>query len=397
LQLLDELGLLERLRQLPHATIHEFPTHFPDGTISTPPRTRLRLEHPTMQVPQARFLELLVAEARRYPTFHVATGARVEELLESDNVVHGVRYRGPDNTWHEVRSRLVIGADGRFSRIRQLAGLPLVGSAEPIDVLWLRLPYGPTDPPRPQGIYAGDVGTVVVMNRGDGYQIGWLFPKGSYQNLRSAGVEALRGRIAARVPWLADRMHHLTDWRQTSLLTVEAGRVRRWYRDGLLLIGDAAHVMSPVAGVGINYAVRDAVVASNVLGPRLAAGNQIRSKDLAHVQRKRELPTRLMQAFQRQMRPRLRPTGQMLGAPPLPVRLMMNFPPLAMLRERLIAFGGLWPEKLRPLEPRTPRLKLSTVASNVLAVFDTRYLIGFGIWPPPPLHSFLNERPNRPS
>jgi len=335
-----------------------------------------------MQVSQARFLDLLVAEAQRYPSFHVAMGARVEQLIEENGVVLGVQYRAADG-WHEVRARVVVGADGRFSRIRQLAGMPLVATSESMDVLWLKLPYGSNDPPRPQGIYPGDLGLVVLMDRGDGFQIGWVFPKGSYESLRAEGIETLRRKIAARVPWLADRTHHLEDWRQTSLLTVEAGRVRRWYRDGLLLIGDAAHVMSPVAGVGINYAVQDAIVAANVLGPRLATGREIRRKDLARVQRRRELPTRLMQAMQRLMRPRFTFTP----TPPLAARFMISFPPLAALRERLIAFGGLWPEKA-VLEPRASRIGsvMEAFGSAVLASLNPSYLMAFGIgfWPPTP-------------
>lgn len=359
LELLGELGLLERLRALPHAKIADFPIHFPDGSVSPPRRSRLRTHPMTMTVRQARFLDLLVDEAQRFPTFQLIMGARVEQLVEEDGVVRGVRIRRDDG-WHEITARLVVGADGRFSRVRQLAGIPLVTGSEPLDVLWLKLPYGPDDPPRAHGIYIGSNGVLVIMDSGLEYQVGYVFPKGAYQRLRAVGLEALRAAIASRAPFLADRTHVISDWRQTSLLSIEAGRVQRWYKPGLLLIGDAAHVMSPVAGVGINYAIQDAVVAANVLGPRLVSGS-VRVQDLAAVQRRRELPTRIMQFLQTQMRPRLLADGQPLPRPPLLVRLLLDLPPLAELRERLIVFGGWLPERIRTPEA-TGRVSLRNAA-----------------------------------
>ncbi len=360
LELLDELGLLDKLRELPHASFFDFPTHFPDGTVSGRAFTHLRAHPNTMSVRQARFLELLVNEARRYPTFQVIMGARVEQLVEDDGVVRGVRYRATDG-WHDIRAQLVVGADGRFSRVRQLAGIPLIVDAEPLDVLWLKLPYAPNDPPRSHGIYLGNDGILAIMDTGLEYQVGFVFPKGGYQRLHTAGLEALRQRIAGRAPFLADRVHLIEDWKQTSLLSIEVGRVERWYRDGLLLIGDAAHVMSPVFGVGINYAVQDAVVAANMLGLRLLAGS-VRVSDLSAVQRRRGLPTRLMQALQAKARPRFHGDGRPMGKPPLMVRLMMDFAPIAQLRERLIAFGGWRPERIR-----TPAVAIEPAALQWVA------------------------------
>jgi 2-polyprenyl-6-methoxyphenol hydroxylase-like FAD-dependent oxidoreductase len=359
LELLEELGLLDELRKLPHASIFDFPLHLPDGGVSPPRQSRLRGHPPTMSVRQARFLDLLVHEAQRYPTFQLIMGARVEQLVEEDGVVCGVRYRAADG-WHEIRSKLVVGADGRFSRVRQLAGLQLVTGSEPVDVLWLKLPYGPADPPRAHGLYVGSDGVLAIMDSGLEYQVGYVFPKGAFQRLRAAGLEALRAAIARRAPFLADRVHLIQDWQQTSLLSIQTARVRRWYTPGLLLIGDAAHVMSPVAGVGINYAIQDAVVAANVLGPRLVSGS-VRVHDLAQVQRRRELPTRIMQFLQTMMRPRLLADGQPLPQPPLLVRLLMEFPPLAELRERLILFGGWKPERIRTPEAAA-RVMLPQVA-----------------------------------
>ena len=186
---------------------------------------------------------------------------------------------------------------------------------------------------------------MVVLARPDAWQIGYVVAKGGFLRLRAQGLEALRRSIAARAPWLGDRVGELRDWRQTSLLVVEAGRVRRWYRPGLLLIGDAAHVMSPVGGVGINYAVQDAIAAANRLGPPLRQG-RLRTADLAAVQRRRELPTRLMQFFQRQLAPRFDPSGRPLARAPWRAR-MLGALPVSHLRNRLVAYGGFRPERVR--------------------------------------------------
>jgi 2-polyprenyl-6-methoxyphenol hydroxylase-like FAD-dependent oxidoreductase len=340
--LLDQLGLMDGLRALPHTRGADFPVHLPDGRVPPPPGLRARYPE-TWSVRQAAFLDFLAGAARTSPTFRLEMGARVEELVEVDGVVRGVRYRTRQGK-RELRAPLVVGADGRFSKVRQLAGLGLDASAQPVDVLWLHLPKLPSDPSRAYGLYPRDGQLLVVGDRGDRWQVGLLLPKGGYQALRRAGLDAVRRQVAFLAPWLGERTRALRDWRDTSLLVVEAGRARRWHRPGLLLIGDAAHVMSPVFGVGINYAVQDAVVAANELGPRLRLGT-VRARDLAAVQRRREWPTRIMQTLQAQALARdlglpLSPAARVCG-------WLLRVPPLARLQMRLILFAGLRPERFR--------------------------------------------------
>jgi 2-polyprenyl-6-methoxyphenol hydroxylase-like FAD-dependent oxidoreductase len=266
-----------------------------------------------------------------------------------------------------------------------------------MDVLWFRLPKAASDPERAAGVYLGADGVVVIMDRPDGWQVGYAFAKGAYQRLRDAGPEAIRRSVVDHAGWLADRIELLRDWRQVSLLSVDAGRVERWYAPGLLMIGDAAHVMSPVGGVGINYAVQDAVVAANILGPGLLQGT-LRTADLAAVQRRRELPTRLMQALQRRMTP-FSAAGQPRQRPPLVIRLAMGSP-LAALPRCLIAFGGWRPERVRDLQSKrrgrlrrfAVQLAVSTAKClwSALAQVDTRAFAVFGL--PVYTHELLRPR-----
>jgi 2-polyprenyl-6-methoxyphenol hydroxylase-like FAD-dependent oxidoreductase len=396
-KLLEQLGLLDKLLALPHAAILDFPFHYPDGSISPPPTERARARWPhSYQVPQHLLLNMLAGEAQRYPTFHLAMGAKVDDLLRDARGACGVRYTAADGQ-HRVRASVVVGADGRFSKVRQLAGMALRGRGEPMDVLWFRLPKAAPDPERAMGIYFGREGQVVVLDRPDGWQVGYVFAKGAYQRLRTAGIEALRRSLVEHAAWLVDRIGLLQDWQQTALLSIDAGRVKRWYAPGLLLIGDAAHVMSPVGGVGINYAVQDAVVAANILAPRLIDGT-LRTADLAAVQRRREMPTRLMQALQRRMS-HFPAAGQPRIKPPLAVRLVMDCPPVAELRRRLITFGGWRPETLRDVRPRRQvkacfcavAARAADAAWTALGQIDPRIYTMFGL----PVHGPRMPSPHK--
>jgi 2-polyprenyl-6-methoxyphenol hydroxylase-like FAD-dependent oxidoreductase len=361
---LDDLGLAEKLENIPTASMDDFPFHAPDGSVAPGPSDGPNRRRRTLNVPQARFIELLVMEARQYPKFSLEFGARAEALVERDGKVQGVRYR-TTRGWREVAATLVVGADGRFSKIRQLARLPLVTGEASKDVLWFKLPRRAADPERAHGLYLGSDGYVVVLPRDDSWQIGYVFAKGNYARLQAAGIDALRASIVARAPFLADRIDLLADWREVSFLQVASGHAPCWYRPGLLLIGDAAHVMSPVAGVGINYAIQDAVVAANVLGPQLLKGS-LRTSHLAAVQRRRELPTRLMQIFQVHMDPLRSGPGECTLRKRLMMRVM-RLTPVRDLQTRLVAFGGFNPERIRELPRSTGRRVLAPSMTGSLA------------------------------
>ena len=296
MQIMEELGLADRLLQLDHTKVYTLPVQTARGTVTLADFRRLKTRYPYIaMIPQARFLEFITAEAKRYPGFRLVMGARVEKLMEEDGYIHGVHYRGQDG-WHAVRAVLTVAADGRFSRVRKLSGFEPVKTAPPMDVLWFRLPRRLEDSMESTGrLVQGHI--LVMLNRGEEWQMGYVIPKGGYQQIHAAGLEKLRQVVAELLPEFADRVEYIKEWKQVSVLSVESSRLRRWYRPGLLLIGDAAHVMSPIAGVGINYAIQDATVAANVLSDDLRAG-KLPLRDLAEVQRKREWPTRMIQGFQ---------------------------------------------------------------------------------------------------
>jgi 2-polyprenyl-6-methoxyphenol hydroxylase-like FAD-dependent oxidoreductase len=337
MEILAQLGLADRVLQLDHTRAPALVIESPRGIIGTLGFHRLKTRFPYIAlIPQVHFLECLTAGAQIYPGFRLVMGARAEQLLVQDGNVHGVRYRARDG-WHELHAALTVGADGRFSRIRRLAGFTPRKTSQPMDVLWFRLPR-----------QAGDLGEAgarlsigqghlfVQLNRGDHWQIGYTILKGSYQEIKAAGLACLRTKLAELAPAFADRLHTLSAWKQIAVLSVESSMLKRWYRPGLLLIGDAAHVMTPVGGVGINIAVQDAVAAANILTPGLKDG-QVSLSDLARVQHRRQGPTKLIQAFQRLMQRQIM-AGTMDRRPPLMLRLVLHTP-LRTLPARLIAFG----------------------------------------------------------
>jgi 2-polyprenyl-6-methoxyphenol hydroxylase-like FAD-dependent oxidoreductase len=347
LELLADLGLAEGLLERPHTKIRRATIRTPEAVYTLADFSRLQTRFPYIAlIPQAQFLEFLAEAARPLPAFRLVMGANVKELVEGDGMVLGVRYQSHEG-WHEVRADLTVACDGRFSKVRALAGLEPVRTAPPIDVLWFRLPRRPDDPEETEISFRVLPGRLVLrFDRRDYWQVGYVIPKGGYQALRAEGLDALRHTLTHLMPEFTDRVETLQSWTQIAPLSVESSRLRRWHRPGLLLIGDAAHVMSPVGGVGINYAIQDAVEASNRLGEPLRQG-RLRAEDLAAVQRRRHGPTVIIQAVQRVIQDRFLRAAldtELPFRPPAFLRL----PLVRRLIVRLIAFGP-WPVHVRPV------------------------------------------------
>jgi 2-polyprenyl-6-methoxyphenol hydroxylase-like FAD-dependent oxidoreductase len=352
MEILDQIGLADKLHEIPHTKVTGPTIQFADGPFRPFDLGRLKTRFPyILLVPQARFLEFITGEAAKYPQFKLVMRAQVQQMVEEDGVVRGVRYLAPDGM-HEIRASLTVGADGRFSLLRRLAGFEPIKTSPPMDVLWFRLPKLPGEPEITGGLFGGiGRGRIFVMlERTDYWQAGLVFPKGQYQELRAKGVEAVRQSITEIEPHFARHAEYLTDWHQLTLLSVESSRCPLWHKPGLLLIGDAAHVMSPVGGVGINYAIQDAVVATNVLTKPLLAG-RVTEADLAEVQGQREWPTRAIQVMQSFMQKRLVANAllaQQAVNVPWQLRLFSRIPILRDLPARMIAFGA---RRVRLTEP----------------------------------------------
>ena len=351
MEIMDELGLAEGLLDLEHTKAPRIEARLPGGTVTIADLGRLKTRYPYITfMPQWDFLDYVTGEAERYPGFRLEMNAEAKDLILEDGIVRGVRYETPEGP-REARALLTVAADGRSSPFREQAGLKLVRTSPPIDVLWFRLSRRDGDPKDTFG-YAGGGRFMVVINRGEYWQIAYVIRKGEYQSVRADGLTAFRKSVGDTIPDLADRTGELQDWEAVKLLSVQADRLRRWHRPGLLCIGDAAHAMSPVGGVGINLAIADAVAAANALAGPLGAG-RVRSRDLAAVQLRRELPTRAIQAFQSVAQRRV--VSSALGpdgAPsiPAPARALLSLRPVRDLPARIIAFG-IWPEHVKRREP----------------------------------------------
>jgi len=352
LEVVHELGLLDEFLKLPHQEARQISANFGEAQIPIADFSHLPTRCKFLAfMPQWDFLSFLAGQAARYPTFRLRMPAEATGLIEEAGRIVGVAARSPAGAL-EVRADLVVGADGRHSIVRQAAGLAVEDLGAPMDVLWFRLSQRADDPAESMGRFA--VGNILVLiNRGDYWQCGYVIPKDSGAEVRARGLAAFRDSVARLVPFLADRVDELQDWEQVKLLTVRVDRLTRWHRPGLLCIGDAAHAMSPVGGVGINLAVQDAVAAANILATPLREG-RLTSDHLQRVQRRRSLPTRLTQRFQLLVQNRV--ITQLLGraeplAPPRAVRLLARCPALRRLPARLIGIG------VRPEHVRTPEVR----------------------------------------
>jgi 2-polyprenyl-6-methoxyphenol hydroxylase-like FAD-dependent oxidoreductase len=343
LEILDQLGLAEKVHQFPHTKVYGPTFETENGPFQPFDLRRLKTKFPyILMVHQSKFLELLTAEAAKYPQFRLLMGANAYDLIRENGAVRGVRYQTSESEG-AVRALLTVGADGRHSRLRHLAGIEPVKTAPPMDVLWFRLPKLEGDAKSPTGLMGrfGAGRILVVLDRDDHWQVALVFPKGQYPEVKAAGLDTMRRVIVELEPGFGEHVKTLQEWRQLSLLSVESSRCPRWHEPGLLLIGDAAHVMSPVGGVGINYAIQDAVVAANVLVKPLLEG-RVEEQHLAAVQRQREFPTRFIQRFQAVMQSRV--LAPVLGSKqaiqiPAIFRMLVRMPILRDLPPRVIGFG----------------------------------------------------------
>jgi 2-polyprenyl-6-methoxyphenol hydroxylase-like FAD-dependent oxidoreductase len=349
LEVMRELGVLDGLLDRPHQEATRITGQIGDETVTLADFSRLPTHCRFIAfVPQWGFLDFIAGQARRYPGFDLRMRGEVTDLLTEGERVVGVRARTPDGPL-EVRADLIVGADGRRSTVRERAGLAVEDLGAPMDVLWMRLSRRPDDPDQPLGRF--DAGQILVMlNRGDYFQCAFVIPKGGFDALKAQGLDAFRERIAAAAPFLRDRVGELADWDDVKLLTVAVDRLKQWWRPGLLGIGDAAHAMSPVGGVGINLAVQDAVAAANRLAEPLRR-RTVTTGDLRSIQRRRAFPVRVTQRLQILVQNRV--IGRALASrtplrAPWVVRLLNGWPLLRRIPARLIGLG------VRPEHVRTP-------------------------------------------
>jgi 2-polyprenyl-6-methoxyphenol hydroxylase-like FAD-dependent oxidoreductase len=349
LELMHELGLLDEFLKLPHQKVEQFSAQVGDQHFHM-----VDLRHlPThckyiALMPQWDFLNFLAAHGKRYRTFDLRMRAEATGLMEESGRVTGLRAQTPDGEL-VIRADLVVGADGRHSTVREKAGFTSEDFGAPMDVLWFRLSRQESDEAETFGhIEAGMM--MIMLNRGDYWQCAYVIPKGGIERVRAAGLDAFRGSVLKMSPYFADRVAELKSWDDVKLLTVAVDRLRKWWRPGLICIGDAAHAMSPVGGVGVNLAIQDAVAAANRLAAPLKAGT-MGDEDLHAIQVRRTFPVHFTQRFQLMMQNRI--ISRALAdtqkpKPPLVFKMFEMFPPLRRIPARFLAVG------IRPEHIRTP-------------------------------------------
>jgi 2-polyprenyl-6-methoxyphenol hydroxylase-like FAD-dependent oxidoreductase len=343
LEVMFELGLLEEFLKLPHQQLRELRAVMNGHAVPMADFSHLPTRCKFIAfMPQWDFLNFLAEQAKRFPTFNLHMNHRVTDLVfdtsspKSAKVI-GVRATTPDGECHFLGD-LVIGADGRHSVVHERAGLAVQEFGVPIDVLWTRLSKRETDPKQSLGFFRGGK-LLVLLDRDDYFQVGFVIPKGSLEEIKQRGFSAFHADIVEIAPFLRDRVAELDDWSKIRLLTVQINRLRHWAREGLLCIGDSAHAMSPAGGVGINLALQDAVATANLLAAKLRAG-PVSLADLQQVQRRREMPVRLIQRMQVFVHRRI--NGRSSGNDdklPFIGRLFRWFPFLRRLPARFIGIG----------------------------------------------------------
>jgi 2-polyprenyl-6-methoxyphenol hydroxylase-like FAD-dependent oxidoreductase len=341
LEILDELGILDDFLKLPHQEVRQLSGQIGDTTLTLADFTHLPTPAKFVAfMPQWDFLSFLADRARVYPSFSLRMETEVIGLCFNGSRVSGVRAKTSTGV-SEIYADVVVGTDGRKSTVREAAGLKSVDFGAPMDVLWMRIPRGPTDPGQLLGRL--DYGQIfILIDRGDYWQAGLVVRKGAYEEIRKRGLQSLRDDIKQLAPFLDGRLDSLKSWDDIKLLTVQVDRLVKWYRDGVLCIGDAAHAMSPVGGVGINLAIQDAVAAANFLVPAFRNGAKPDNTVLEEIQKRRELPTRVIQGGQLLIQNGI--IRRVLGRPvrirpPLIIRLLGAVPLLRRIPARLVGLG----------------------------------------------------------
>jgi 2-polyprenyl-6-methoxyphenol hydroxylase-like FAD-dependent oxidoreductase len=349
LELMHELGLLDDFLKLPHQKIDHMTAQVGDERVRMIDLTHVptRCKYLAL-MPQWDFLDFLAARGKRYKSFDLRMCAEARALIEEGGRVVGVRAQTPEGEL-TIHADLVVGADGRHSAIREEAGLVAEDFGAPMDVLWFRLPRGEADETETFGhIEAGVM--MIMLNRGDYWQCAFVIPKGGIDRVKAEGLEAFRNRVLMMSPFLADRVADLKTWDDIKLLTVTVDRLRQWWRPGLICIGDAAHAMSPIGGVGINLAIQDAVAAANRLAAPLKAGT-VGDGDLRAIQARRSFPVRFTQRLQliiQNQIVRRALSGTQRPKPPLLLKLFDLIPLLRRIPGRLLGVG------VRPEHIQTP-------------------------------------------
>jgi 2-polyprenyl-6-methoxyphenol hydroxylase-like FAD-dependent oxidoreductase len=362
LEVVRELGLLEDFLKRPHQELREMAGVIGGESVKIADFSRVPAHCRFIALmPQWDFLDFLAGHAMRYANFRLLMDTEATGLMEKDSRIIGVVAETREGAL-ELSADLVVGCDGRHSVIRDKAGLPLMDFGVPIDVLWMRLSKSPHDSPTTLGRIAAGL-IFVTLDRGEYWQCALVISKGGANALRSEGLEAFRQSILKVAPGFADRVGELQSWDQIKLLTVKVNRLREWCRPGVLCIGDAAHAMSPIGGIGINLAIQDAVAAANILAPVFARGAPSLA-DLRRVQQRREFPTRMTQRLQMIVQDRV--MTRVLAStrdpkPPYAVKLLNRFPMLRRIPARIIGMG------FRPEHVRTPAIE-PTAAEPVRAV-----------------------------
>jgi 2-polyprenyl-6-methoxyphenol hydroxylase-like FAD-dependent oxidoreductase len=352
LELIYELGLIEEFLKLPHEKVDHLTGHIGAERVTLADFSHLPTHCKFLALmPQWDFLNFLAAQGQRYPSFDLRMRAEATDLIEEGGRVVGLRATAPEGAL-EIRADLVVGCDGRHSTLRAGAGLQVEDIGAPIDVLWFRVSRRTTDPDDVFG-HAEAGRMMVMLNRGDYWQCAYVIPKGGIDRVKEKGLPAFRDAVVEMSPFLAERIGEIATWDDVKLLTVSIDRLRQWYKPGLICIGDAAHAMSPVGGVGINLAVQDAVATANILAGPLRAGH-VTEADLAAVQRRRSMAIRVIQRVQVfAQRTLLMATlaSTERPKPPFPVRMMQWIPALRRIPARLIGMG------IRPEHIHTPEVR----------------------------------------